>query len=205
MRSKDWQSIPMERNPGKLMKLLQIVCLHDSDAAYPVEVLMNAMGEYINRRQGSMTPTEFSDLTSSNLNVFSELAEIPYRRNFYGYLPRMQRFVNEKFPDEFNFKLEELSLQSEEVIQSVHAKCEEAALGCQLTIKSNPAWLAMNAEVHKNMLANNPDKFAMDRATAVDQLIGYEELKKKASNAPKATTNYSGGNKHAGQSGGDTT
>ena len=205
MRSKNWASISAERDPGKLMKLLQVLCLHGSDAAYPVEILLNALSDYVNRKQGGMTPTEFSDVTSSNLDVFSDLAGIPEGRSLYGYLPTMQQFIIDKFPDEFSFELEDLNSQSEKVIQLLHAKCEEAALACHLTIKSNPTRSAMNIKVHENALTNNPNAFAMDRATAVDQLIGYEELKRKASNAPRAATNNSGGNKHARQSGGDTT
>jgi len=51
-----------------------------------------------------------------------------------------------------SFKHKDLNLQSEEVMQSVHNKCEEAALGGYITIRSNPARSDMNVEVHTSMM-----------------------------------------------------
>ena len=200
MRSKDWESINEDRDPGRLMKLLQLICMHGSDSAYPVEIILNAVADYINTKQGNNSPTEFTDLVTSNMNVLNDLLEIPAGQTFFGLIPRLQRFVIEKFPDDFKFKHEDLNLQSEDVLQLVSERCEEAALGCQLTIRSNPARSDMNVEVHTNVLANNPDAFALDRATAFDQLVGYEEIKRRGCNTPTATAHDSGGNKNAGHS-----
>jgi len=45
MRSTDWQSIAKERDPGRLLKLLHIICMYGSDLEYPVETLLNAVTE----------------------------------------------------------------------------------------------------------------------------------------------------------------
>ena len=60
----------------------------------------------------------------------------------------MQRFVIEKFPNELKFKHEDLNLQSEDVLQLVSDKCEKAALGYYITVRSNPSRSEMNAEVY---------------------------------------------------------
>ena len=61
--------------------------------------------------------------------MLNDLAETPEGRSFFGLIPRLQKFVIEKYPDEFKFtKHEDLNLQSEDVLQPVDSKCEAAAL-----------------------------------------------------------------------------
>ena len=108
----------------------------------------------------------------------------------------------EKFPDDFKFVHKDLGIQNADVIRLVSKKCEEVMLDCETTINSNPSRPNMNIEVHKNLLANHQNAFAIDRA--VDQFVGYEEIKSRESSPPKASTNNSDGNNITGNSVGYT-
>jgi len=57
-RFKEWQPIADERDPGKLLRLLQLVCFGGSGSAYPIETCLNALTEVVTRRQGHLTPSE---------------------------------------------------------------------------------------------------------------------------------------------------
>ena len=58
VRFMEWQSIADERDPGKLLRLLQLVCFGGSGSAYPIETCLNALTEVVTRRQGHLTPSE---------------------------------------------------------------------------------------------------------------------------------------------------
>jgi len=136
------------------------------------------------------------------MDVLNNLAEVSAGRSLFGHMHRLQRFVIEKFPNEFKFKHEDLNIQSEDMLQLISERCEEAAMGCYLTLISNPTRSDINAEVHKSALTNNQDTFALDRTTAVDQLVEYEEIKRRGS-THKAAANNSGGNRNTGHSADD--
>ena len=198
-RSKTWISIDEERDPGKLMKLLQLVCFSGSDSTYAIESIINSITELVNRKQENNPPVQFSNIVGANMEVVKDMAEIPPGETFFGHIPRIQRFVMEKYPLEFQFKLKDLHLEDETMVQLLHNRCEEVVLGCLITIRSNPSRSDMNVEVHKNMLSSH-DAFPLDRVTAIHQLSGYEEFKKRGNNnnVSRTAAKTSGGNTSTG-------
>ena len=71
MQSDDWQSIADDHYPGRLMQLLQILCLYGSDKAYAPEMVFNALKECMTRKQSNNSPTEFSELIGTNMDVLN--------------------------------------------------------------------------------------------------------------------------------------
>ena len=49
-------------------------------------------------------------MIGSNIDVLNDLAEVPEGRWFFGLIYRVERFVIEKFPDEFKSKHEYLNI-----------------------------------------------------------------------------------------------
>ena len=63
------------------------------------------------------------------MDVLDDLAEMPEGRSFFGLIPRLQRFIVEKYSDEFKFKHEDLNIQSEDVIQLISQKVRRSSSG----------------------------------------------------------------------------
>ena len=176
MRSKKWKTIKEQTDPGGLMALLQDVCLNGNNNAYYPERLLKSIKELINQIQENSSPFQFSAQTGSNDDVVHDVAMVADGNTFWGSIPRMQKFVIHKF-DEFNFEHYELECQDVDMQRLVSEKCRDVMLACIMTVNSNPLRSNMNTEVHKNMLANHQNAFASDGSKAVDQLVGYEEMK----------------------------
>jgi len=73
-RSNEWEDIDNISDPGRLMTLLQTVCLHGSDKEYFPEKLYMSMKEMIGKKQGNSEPADFSKQTGSNNDVFAQVA-----------------------------------------------------------------------------------------------------------------------------------
>ena len=102
---------------------------------------------------------------------------------FWGAFPNLQSFVINKFPADFPFDHNDLAKQTSDVIELLSKRCDDIAMGFLMTYNSSQTRSDMNSEVHKNLLANQPDAFATNRTKAMDQLIGYEGIKSKSNNS----------------------
>ena len=199
IRSTKWKTIKEQTDPGGLMALLQDICLSGNDNAYYPEKLLNSFKELLNRPQDNSSPSQFSAQTGSNDEVVHDIAMVGEDDTFWGYIPGLQMFVIDKF-EEFSFEHDELGYQDDYMQRLVSEKCRDVMLACIMTVNSNPLKSNMNTEVHKNMLANHPNAFASDRSKAVDQLVGYEEMKsaddrrERAKNVLAASTKDTAGN-----------
>ena len=171
--SDEWNSVKSKTNAGGLMRLIQTVCVHGTDRDYIPERVINCFATLLNSKQGKSTPSEFSEAMSSNHQVLIDVLGV----NVFGEIPILQEFVIDKYSD-LTFKAADLKRQDVATKKIVAERCVECILGCNMTLRSNKERSDMNAEVHKSLLSKHGDAFAMNPAEAVDQMIGYEALKK---------------------------
>ena len=185
-RSDEWLDIDNSSDPGRLMTLLQTVCLHGSEKEYLPEKIYMSMKEMLGRKQGNNEPADFSKQTGSNNDVFAQVAgfvtgePIVGMPTFWGCLPNLRRYTINKFPLEFPFDPNDLGQQSDAVKELLSYRCNDIGMAFIMTNNSSQIRSDMNLEVHKNLLANHPDAFATNRTKATDQLIGYEGIKSKS-------------------------
>ena len=148
-RSDEFKSISQNSDPGRLMSLLQTVCLHGSDKEYYPEKLILSLKEQMTRKQGNNNPADFSKQTVSNNAVFAQVAELVPGTTFWGLHPGLQKFVISKFTDEFTFKHEDLASQPATTKALLYQKCDDVIMGCLMTVISNQSRSNMYIEVHK--------------------------------------------------------
>ena len=181
--SDDWTKIKDKSNAGGLMRLIQTVCVHGTDQDYIPERIINCITTLLSSKQGKSTPSEFSETITFNHQVLIDVLGF----NLFGNIPVLQEFVIDKY-DDFNFKFKEMAKQSNNDKKLVMQRCVDCILGCNMTLRSNKERSDMNAEVHKSLLSKHGDAFAMNTAEAVDQMIGFEALKRTSPNQANKTT-----------------
>ena len=169
----EWPKIKAKSNAGGLMRLIQTVCVHGTDRDYIPERVINCFATLLNSKQGKATPSEFSETMTSNHQVLIDVLGV----NVFGMIPILQEFVIDRY-DDFNFRFENLGSQGTEAKALVSQRCVDCILGCNMTLRSNKESSDMNAEVHKSLLSKHGDAFAMNTSEAVDQMIGFEALKR---------------------------
>ena len=169
----EWEKIKAKSNAGGLMRLIQAVCVHGTDRDYIPERVINCFATLFNSKQGKATPSEFSETMTSNHQVLVDVLGV----NVFGLIPILQEFVIDRY-DDLNFKFKDFNLQNAETRGLVSQRCVDCILGCNMTLRSNKERSDMSAEVHKSLLSKHEDAFAMNTAEAVDQMIGFEALKR---------------------------
>ena len=178
--SNDWAKINSKSDAGGLMRLIQTVCVHGTDRDYIPERVLNCLTTLLNSKQGKATPSEFSETMISNHQVLCDVLQV----NIFGRIPILQEFVIDRY-DDFAFRFEDLATQNAATKQLVSDRCDECILGCNMTLRSNKERSDMNTEVHKSLLSKHGDAFAMNTAEAVDQMIGFEAIKRNGPNQTK--------------------
>lgn len=171
-----WPEIEKNRDAGGLMELLQTICVHGTDRDYFPERLINSIVTLFGTKQGKQTPNEFKASMTSNLNVLAQVAGV----DLFTLIPNLQKFVINKC-DDIAYEHSDLAVQSSEDKKILANKCVDCIIGCNMTMKSNKEKSDMYQEVHKNLLSKNGDAFAMSGSEAVDQMIGFEEIKRPSS------------------------
>lgn len=175
--SKDWAGIEQKCDSVALMQLLQKICVHGTDRDYLPERIINCLAALINTSQGKSNPTEFSESMMSNNQVLIDVVG----HSIFGQMPTLQKFVIDN-NDEFNFTFDKLNSQADSVKARLSTRCDECIMGCNMTLRSNKEKSDMNIEVHKSLLSKQGNAFAINTTEAVDQMVGFESMKKKSSN-----------------------
>jgi len=140
MRSDKWDNIDNSCDPGRLMTLLQTVCLHGSDKEYFPEKLILSMRELITRKQGNNDPADgnndsadFSKQTGLNNAVFAQVARLVPGEilvpmpTFWDAFPNLRSFVINKFPADFPFDHNDLAKQTSDIIELLSKRCYDVA------------------------------------------------------------------------------
>ena len=176
--SDDWAKIKQTNDTGGLMRLLQQVCTHGTDRDYLPERIFNCLSTLINTKQGKHNPSDFGETTTSNGQVLKDVVGA----TVFGHMPTLQEFIINRCSD-LNFAPSELEAQSRATKELVYARCDDCMIGCIMTLRSNKEKSDMNTEVHKSLLSKHGEAFAMSANEAVDQMVGFELLKKNSGNS----------------------
>ena len=180
--SNEWEMIKSNTDAGGLMKLIHKVCMHGTDREYLPERIINSMITLLITKQGKHSPADFSETTLSNNEVLTDIAG----HSVFAHLPALQKFVIDKYED-LTFDVTSLNKQSEKTKALLYKRCDECILGCNMTLRSNKDRSDMNEEVHKSLLSKHGSAFAMTTSEAVDQMVGFEQLKRRSNNSARKT------------------
>ena len=149
-----------------------------------LERIIKSVQQLVFNKQEDQSPSEYSEQVGDISKVVTDV----FGTNIWGCSPDIRMCVIER-SDDMTFDPEDWQKQKPVVQQLLLKRCSELVEGCIMTMHANPKRSDMCIETHKCLLTSKSGSaFANNRAEAVEQMVGFEQIKKAAVKALKKKT-----------------